>query len=74
MVEYSFYVTLAGIPDISQPENKGNIAENRIHIWVGRREIRREGERRGREAERERREIKKFLVSLFFEPQYLNRA
>lgn len=24
MVEYSFYVTFAGIPDISQPENKGN--------------------------------------------------
>lgn len=34
---------LAKIPEMNQPEKKGNIEENRINSWVGRREIGREG-------------------------------
>lgn len=46
---------LARIPEISQPQKKGNTEENRINSWVGRREIGREG---GRERQRERQRMK----------------
>lgn len=67
--------------DLSQPENKGNIEENRINSWVGRREIGREEGGRDRERQgmretgrEEKKKREKFLVSLFFEPLYLNYA